>query len=445
MRAKSLGWIFAVLAWAVIARAEEAPPPPSDESVLGEFVVTGTVKEHVTVLAVLPSLSLDLSDVIVRSVVRNDLELTGMFSIVPDAKAPPGTYDFDEPVDVDAWRKLGAEVIVKVAARPHLPDQSEVLGLAYFSNAGAQPVYQKQILADAATIRVTAHRLTDALLGAITGRPGGFASHFIFSSPWVRASRIFVMDSDGHGLAPITNETDTAIAPTWGPGSSVYYSVSHDYAPYALFRAQGEHSQDVTHVELPFRDSVYGVDFNPGRTRLAVAVSNESGSSVWVGNADATQLARASTTEVATHPAWSPSGKLAWIGGRARSGGVQRVYVDGVAVSPAGFTAASPVFCDTEDGIRLIYSVGVRGNREDLVMSDEHGRGIVRLTQGQGTNHYPACSSDGRLLAFFSVGRPSGPGIYVMSLQRWATHKITDRVGDSLRWASLPEQTRSPG
>jgi TolB protein len=107
-------------------------------------------------------------------------------------------------------------------------------------------------------------------------------------------------------------------------------------------------------------------------------------------------------------------------------------------VSPPGFTAAAPVFCDTEDGIRLVYSVAVGGNRQDLVMSDEKGRGIARLTQNQGTNVYPACSTDGRLLAFFSTGRTTGPGLYVMSLKRWRTQRVIDRVGESLRWAPLP-------
>ncbi len=81
-------------------------------------MVTGTnTQEHIPKIAVLPSLSPDLEDVIVRGVVRRDIELTGMFDVITDAKAPPGMYGFEEPVDVDAWRKLGAESIVKVAAR----------------------------------------------------------------------------------------------------------------------------------------------------------------------------------------------------------------------------------------------------------------------------------------------------------------------------------------
>src|SRR5690606_31809108 len=63
----------------VAASAQEtaAKAPPANEDVLGEFVVTGTAQEHIPKIAILPSLSPALEDVIVRSVVRRDLDLSG--------------------------------------------------------------------------------------------------------------------------------------------------------------------------------------------------------------------------------------------------------------------------------------------------------------------------------------------------------------------------------
>ena len=110
--------------------------------------------------------------------------------------------------------------------------------------------------------------------------------------------------------------------------------------------------------------------------------------------------------------------------------------MDDKPVSPAGFSASAPTFCDTEDGVFLVFSVAVGDNRRDLVMTNERGGNVTRLTQNQGSNTFPACSPDGRMLAFFST-RATGEGIYVMSLKRWTSKRISGRLGQSLRWAAL--------
>jgi TolB protein len=417
---------------AVANPGSKAPPP--DESVLGELPITGTSEEHVPKIAVLPSLALNQEDILVRGIIRRNLELTGLFDVIPDAKAPAGTYGFDEPVDVVAWRKLGAEAIVKVAARKGANQKKiEVFGIAYFPSAGAEPVYQKKLEVEESELRITAHRTTDALLGALTGRPGGFASHFTFSAPWGKDRRIFTMDADGHNLKPSTEPNLTSIAPVWGPGQKLFYTESKNYSPFRLMVWDGSSHQ---RVSTQFSTSIYSVSFDKSGTKMALAVAEMTGSAIWVGKADGSEMKKVSTTPLATHPVFSPSGKLAWIGGGAKHG-TQRVYVDNKAASPAGFTAAAPVFCDTEDGIRLVYTVAVGGDRQDLVMSGESGGGVTRLTQNQGTNTYPACSPDGRMLAFFST-RSKQKGVYFMSLKRWRTIKLNNQYGESLRWEALP-------
>lgn len=413
------------------AVAEEAKP---DESVLGEFVVTGSsANERVPKIAVLPSLSPDMEDVVVRGTVRRDLELTGLYDVIPDAKAPSGLYGFDDPVEVDAWKKLGAEAIVKAAARKHASGKVEVFGLAYFLNVGKDPVYEKKMLVDPKDLRVTAHRVTDALLGALTGRPGGFASHFVYSGRWgTKSFRVFSMDADGHDLKPLSDANDTAIAPTWGPNQTIFYGLSKNYSPYRLMRFDGTKHE---RVNLAFKTSVYSVAFDKTHSKMAVAIADSGGSAIYVGKPDGSDMKKVSTSEMATHPVFSPSGKLAWIGGSKKKGS-QRVYVDDKPVSPGGFTAGAPAFCDTEDGIRLVYSVSVGGDRQDIVMSAEKGGGIQRLTQNQGSNTSPACSPDGRLLAFFSTRNK--PGTYFMSLKRWKTQQLNSQVGESLRWEALP-------
>ncbi len=413
----------------------QSAAPPADETALGEILVTGTqAAEKLPRIAILPSLSPDYEDVIVRGVVRRDFELTGLFDVISDDKAPPGMYGFDDAVDIEAWRKVGPEAIVKVAARKGpAADQIEVFGLAYLMPNANKPVFEKKLTVKKTEARVTAHRITDALLGALTGRPGGFASELTFSGRWGKNRRIFRMDADGNGLLPFTDPKDTAIAPAFGPGNRIFYLVSHEYAPFSL-AAYFNQKNDA--VGVPFKTSLYGVSLSRDGKQMALAVADNGKSAIFVGGADGSNMKAVSTTELATRPVFSPTGKLSWIGGGAKQG-TQRVWLDGKAISPPGFTAGGQTFCDTEDGVRLVYSVAVGGGKQDLVMSDEKGRVIGRLTQGQGSNTYPACSPDGRLLAFFST-RGSAPGIYVMSLKSFRTQPISSQLGESLSWAALP-------
>jgi len=433
MKSLTLPLSLAVSFVANVALAQPAPAAP-DETALGEILVTGTqAAEKLPRIAVLPSLSPDYEDVIVRGVVRRDFELTGLFDVISDDKAPAGMYGFEDAVDVDAWRKLGAEAIVKVAARKTGADQIQVFGLAYLVNSGKKPVFEKSLTVKKTDARVTAHRITDALLGALTGRPGGFASELTFSGRWGKNRRIFRMDADGHGLLPFTDPNDTAIAPAFGPGNKIFYLVSHQYSPFSLAAWAEQKNQAVT---VPFKTSLYGVSLSRDGKQLALAVADAGKSAIFVGGADGSNMKSVSTTELATRPVFGPDGKLSWIGGGAKQG-TQRVWLDGKAVSPPGFTAGGQTFCDTEDGVRLVYSVAVGGGKQDLVMSDEKGRVIGRLTQGQGSNTHPACSPDGRLLAFFST-RGSAPGIYVMSLKSFRTQSISTQTGEGLSWAALP-------
>jgi len=242
------------------------------------------------------------------------------------------------------------------------------------------------------------------------------------------------MDADGHDLTPRSSDSATANAPSWGPSGVLYYGLSTNYSPYALMR-DGSPPQ---RIDLPFKTSIYGVAFEKTNSKMAIAVAENLGSAIYVGNADGTNLQKVSTTELATHPVWSPSGKLAWVGGGGKQG-TQRVYVDGKPASPSGFAASAPAFCDTEDGVRLVVTVSVGGDKQDLVMTGERGGGAQRLTQNQGTNTYPGCSPDGRLLAFFSTRKSGeGPGLYVLSLKRWTSLRLSSQVGESLRWAPLP-------
>ena len=171
----------------------------------------------------------------------------------------------------------------------------------------------------------------------------------------------------------------------------------------------------------------------------------DSGASqLWTGPRD--RLQAMATQPLANHPVYGPMDKVAYVAGTP----VQRVYMGERAVSPPGFMASAPVFCDTPQGLLLVFTVGV-GSGADIIATDTSGAGVRRLTQHEGANTYAACSPDGRLVAFFSTGKrklgagsagghdDSGAGLFIMPIQRpWLAKKISSEVGESLRWEALP-------
>jgi len=437
MRRSSIGFLAASVLFAGTSSAD--PPgtaqPPPDESVLGTVEVTGAAAVALPKLAVMPIVTNSDADTTLQLVVKKDLDLSCQYDVVDDNAAPSGLYLHDSPVDAAAWRGRGITVVVRVLANKLPSGKVELLGSTYLVGRGQDPVFQHRIETDAGAVRTGAHRMTDALLGALTGRPGGFASHLVFSGRVGKNRQVFGIDADGFNLHSQSPDGDTAIAPAFGPNGDVYYALSHNLDPFRLVRGKA-----ATPIPIAATGSIFGLAFSPDRSKLALSIFRDGSSHIYVGNADGSDLRGVSTVPLANHPVFGPGGKMAYVGGGTAG---QRVYVDGKPISPAGFNASAPVFCDTPNGVIVVFTVGV-GNGADLVSTDTRGGSITRITQHQGANSYPACSPDGRLLAFFSTRKnDKGPGLYIVPLAGVSrTRRISTEHGESLRWDALPSNSR---
>jgi TolB protein len=127
-----------------------------------------------------------------------------------------------------------------------------------------------------------------------------------------------------------------------------------------------------------------------------------------------------------THPAFGPGGQLAYV---SNTGGGAQIYVDGKRAIFKGAYNMAPVWCNDPEGVKILF-MGRDGAGWDIFSSDASGGGIKRLTQDQGSNTYPACSPDGRMVAFFSTRG----GLYVSNPQGLNQQKIASVTGESLRW-----------
>lgn len=441
------------------APATPASSSPPNEDVLGTIEVNGSAAglPPLPKLMIVPIVTTGTIDSLVNVVVRRDMELCGQFELVDEGKAPPGPFTHSTPLDLGAFRGSGAEYVVRTFAEP-APNNSAktaLVGEAFLTPTPAQvaaqrahaatspdapppdakPAFRAMMTTSTTEVRAASHRLVDKLLGALTGRPGSFASQMTYAEKVGRWRRVFALDSDGFDLRPIGPANATAISPAFGPGEQIFYALSTDYSPFhAVF------GPNATPLPIAIPGSILGVAFSADHTHLALTVMDGGRSQLWTGERG--RLQPAASPPFANHPVFGPLGKLAYVAGTP----VQRVYVDGKVVSPGAFMASAPVFCDTPQGLLLVYTVGV-GAGADIIATDTAGGGVRRLTQHEGANTYAACSPDGRLVAFFSTGKQKrgtsatdeGAGLFVMPILRpWLAKKISNEVGESLRWEALP-------
>jgi TolB protein len=438
-----LGGLAFALTFASHAAADApAIAPQPDETVLGTVEVNGSAGGLLPLpkMAIVPLLTTGQADSLVNLVVRHDMELSGQFEVLDENAAPAGPFTPTTPLDLAGFRDKGAEYVVRVFSQAAASDSSktELVGEAYVTpkthpaagapTPDAKPAFRTVVPTATTEIRAASHRLVDQLLGALTGRPGGFASEMAYTERVGRWRRIFAIDADGFDLHGVGPTNATAISPAFGPGGSIFYALSTDYSPFRVVLGP-----DATPVPMAIPGSVMGLAFNADRSQMALTVMDGGQSRLWIG--DKGNLNPAPSPPFANHPVFGPLGKMAVVGGNP----VQRIYIDGKPISPAGFMASAPVFCDTPQGLLVVYTVGV-GAGADIIATDTSGGGLRRLTQHEGANTYPSCSPDGRLISFFSTGKKGhGAGLFVMPIQRpWLAKKISSEVGEALRWEALP-------
>lgn len=422
--------LSAAMTSASTTASAQSEPQPDENAIIATFTIMGDASGAampLPKLGMIPSLSAELEDVTLNSVARRDLDLCGEFEVMPDSMAPDGAYA--DAVDAKAWGEKGAEYLVRVSAHKLNDTTVELRGQGYIVEVGNDALYDKKFQVPIKEVRVESHRLTDLLIGALTGHNGSFASHMTFALGSGGVRQVYTMDADGFDAKSISPPNRVALAPTYGPNEELYYSGSENKDIYKVYSASSPGA-----VPLNVDGSVYGLTWSKDRSQVAVAIGQSDSIKLFLGPS-LDKLQPHGNVGGVLRPQFTPEGKLLFAGdGHFGS----RIYIDGKAITPDGIYASSPSYCRSPNGDRIVFSVSM-GNGSDILTTGENGGGIGRLTAGTGSNSSPACSPDGRLVAFFSNRKSGeGGGLYVMRTDGRHVKRVSTLVGDSLRWDPLP-------
>jgi TolB protein len=348
-----------------------------------------------------------------------DFTLSSLFQVLDAASFTANLGAEGTSIDPASWRNVGAEGVVKGTSSPRGAGIHLDLRLFVVSRGG-EAVLKKEYDVAAGGVRGAVHQFDNEVVKWFTGTAGSFGSRLVFSATTGRGQKgIFSVESDGQGLGRLPAVSNVALAPAIGPGG-VYYSAGLADGTYALFKV-GNPVAVLKQAGL-----IFGVAFGGGK--MALVVSQGGASDLFVGNADGSALQKTTSGGLNTHPAFGPGGQLAYV---SNMGGNPQIYVDGKRVSWRGTYNMAPAWCNDPEGTKLLF-MGRDGGTWDIFSVDPGGAAasMKRLTQDQGSNTYPACSPDGRSVAFFSTRG----GLYLSNKEGMNQQKIAGVTGESLRW-----------
>ncbi len=267
------------------------PAPPAGDDVLGTLSVPpGASTRAPPRIAIVTRPEADADTATLREILARDLDLSGELEVLPPLaprkaprfgkKAPP------DGLDLKDHAARGAETVIRVrVARTGEDVELELEGFLVkdaIAASGADkrgpawkpkppptPSFARAVRAPAVDLRPEGHRFADHVLAVLTGHAGGFASRMAFAGESGGARRVFLIDSDGQGLAPASPPDHVAVAAAFGKRGELYYAASVDRGEYQVFGPGGKA------VPLAVGGSVYGLAFPPTRApsppRLACA------------------------------------------------------------------------------------------------------------------------------------------------------------------------------
>lgn len=265
----------------------------------------------------------------VAAVVQHDLESSGRFRLMPrtDMRVAPTSAAQVQAAD---WKAAGNDYVV--VGRLAAPSASELDVECDLVNAATgQFIASQKFIANSASLRDAAHRVSDFVYQKILGVPGAFATRIAYvavqGSPPSTRYQLVIADADGENQRVVLSSALPIMSPSWSADGQWIAYVSFENRLPAIY-VQRVHTGERSLVSQ--RSGVNAApEFSPDGSQLALTLSGSGGNlDIWLLDLR-TQRLRQLTNDpsVDTEPAWSPDGRSIYFTSD-RSGGPQIYKLD---------------------------------------------------------------------------------------------------------------------
>ncbi len=370
------------------------------------------------------------------AVVGNDLEMSGYFlSMDKDAflEESGGAAGFGK-IRFKDWSVIGADILLK-AGYTTLGQTLEVDARLYDVYRG-RLIMGKRFLGKVGEERHLMHRVSDAIIYALTGHRGMFLSKLAYVANATGKKEIYVSDYDGAGAQMITSDNSIALFPKWSPsGDKILFNSYREGGPMLYMK-------DLVTGKIRRLSGRKGLNigaaWSPDGKTIALTLSHEGNPDIYTIDLTGKIIGRITNHwAIDVSPSFSPDGKkIVFVSNR--SGNPQLYVRDLVAGTDERLTFegkynTSPAWSPLN---KIAFSA-MGGGRVDICTIDSDGGNWRKLTEYQANNEDPCWSPDGRYLVF-SSNRNGGYHLFIMNANGQNQKKITSSRGDQISpsWVS---------
>ena len=377
-------------------------------------------------LAVLHFAGEDALPASITDIIEADLQRSGRFRLqyaggVGAAPTEPSQVNYTE------WRNRSADALVigsvqrladgRFEVRFRLLDvlrQTQLLGLGFTMSA--------------AQLRLTGHKIADAIYEKLTGDRGVFSTRIAYVVKQEGRFELRIADADGQSAQTALASREPIISPSWSPDGTRLAYVSFENKKAVIYQhslATGQRQ-----VVANFRGSNSAPAWSPDGRQLAVVLSRDGGSQLYLANVDGTNVRRLTNSQsIDTEPAFSPDGQsIYFTSDRGGSPQIYRMPVGGgepQRITFEGSYNVSPRI--SADGKTLAY-VARNGARYQLTSMDLASRQVQLLTDSQ-RDESPSFAPNGKMILYAT--ELGGRGVLAaVSADGRVKHRLTVQAAD---------------
>jgi TolB protein len=341
------------------------------------------------------------------AIVKDDLSFTTLFYFINKVAFIEDKGDDFNPAN---WTPIGAEAVLKGDIT--VTEKINVV-VRLYDVVETRIIIYKQYSSNKSGLRSLAHKISNDIYLALTGRKGIFGTKIAFVSMEEKMKEMVLMDYDGGRVKRTKFRKEMMLSPhSSDDGSKLIISASNG-------RQWTIYLVDFNNVNSKKIFESRGVniagDFFKGSDSFIFSSSKAGSPDIYVYDLNSSKVRRITSNYwINISPTLSPDGKsVAYVSDKSGNPHIYIMNIDGYDAQRITFEGTyntSPSWSPSGD---LIAYSGMIGGKNQIFTVKPDGSDISQLTDW-GNNEDPSFSPDGRFITFTS-DRNGHKAIYIMT------------------------------